>query len=151
MTPATTAEANARLIKDAYEAFARGDVVQAFAAFAQDILWHVPGRGRCREIIGDTLKWVASFKNSWSYPPARLEFRSTTCFRRGIESSCYAPKAPSAVVEVGHRRKFMSGPSRMVTRRFSGSTKGTNRRKTSSGQGRSDSSAADYPLTLEWP
>jgi ketosteroid isomerase-like protein len=45
MTPATTAEANARLIKDAYEAFARGDVVQAFAAFGQDILWHVPGRG----------------------------------------------------------------------------------------------------------
>ena len=45
MTPATTAESNARLIKDAYEAFARGDVFQAFAAFAQDILWHVPGRG----------------------------------------------------------------------------------------------------------
>jgi ketosteroid isomerase-like protein len=45
MTAATTAEANAALIKGAYEAFARGDVAQAFAAFAEDILWHVPGRG----------------------------------------------------------------------------------------------------------
>ena len=45
MTGATTAEANAALIKGAYEAFARGDVAHAFAAFAEDILWHVPGRG----------------------------------------------------------------------------------------------------------
>jgi uncharacterized protein len=42
---ATTTEANAALIKGAYEAFARGDVAQAFAAFAENILWHVPGRG----------------------------------------------------------------------------------------------------------
>jgi uncharacterized protein len=42
---ATTAEANAALIKGAYEAVARGDVAQAFAAFAENILWHVPGRG----------------------------------------------------------------------------------------------------------
>ena len=45
MTAATTAESNAALIKDTYEAFARGDVAQVFAAFAGDILWHVPGRG----------------------------------------------------------------------------------------------------------
>ena len=45
MTGATTAEANAALIKGAYDAFARGDVAQAFAAFDKDILWHVPGRG----------------------------------------------------------------------------------------------------------
>ena len=45
MTGTTTAEANAALIKGAYEALARGDVAQAFAAFAEDILWHVPGRG----------------------------------------------------------------------------------------------------------
>lgn len=40
-----TAEDNAALIKSAYEAFARGDVAQAFSAFAPDIFWHVPGRG----------------------------------------------------------------------------------------------------------
>ena len=45
MTAAMSAEDNATLIKSAYEAFARGDVAQAFAAFAPDILWHVPGRG----------------------------------------------------------------------------------------------------------
>jgi hypothetical protein len=43
-------------------------------------------------------------------------------------------EAQSAAVEVGHRRKFTSGPSGITTRRFSGSTKATNRLKTSSGQ-----------------
>src|SRR5262249_28674879 len=44
-TTATTAEANGALIRGAYDAFARGDVQGALAAFAEDILWHVPGRG----------------------------------------------------------------------------------------------------------
>jgi uncharacterized protein len=38
-------QANAELITGAYEAFSRGDVKSAFAAFADDIFWHVPGRG----------------------------------------------------------------------------------------------------------
>jgi ketosteroid isomerase-like protein len=42
---ATVAEDNAALIGSAYAAFARGDVPAAFAIFADDILWHVPGRG----------------------------------------------------------------------------------------------------------
>jgi ketosteroid isomerase-like protein len=45
MTGAASAEANAALIKGAYDAFSRRDVAQAFAAFGKDILWHVPGRG----------------------------------------------------------------------------------------------------------
>jgi len=36
---------NAVLIKRGYDALARGDVQDAFAIFAEDILWHVPGRG----------------------------------------------------------------------------------------------------------
>ena len=40
-----TAEANAALIKSAYDAFSRGDIPSAMAAFADDIFWHVPGRG----------------------------------------------------------------------------------------------------------
>ena len=39
------AQANAALIKSAYEAFSRGDTQSVFAVFAEDILWHVPGRG----------------------------------------------------------------------------------------------------------
>ena len=39
------APSNAALIKNGYEAFARGDLQGAFAVFAEDILWHVPGRG----------------------------------------------------------------------------------------------------------
>lgn len=33
------------LIRRGYEAFSRGDVEGALAVFADDILWHVPGRG----------------------------------------------------------------------------------------------------------
>jgi hypothetical protein len=39
------AKANAALIRGAYEAFSRGDIPGAMAAFAEDIFWHVPGRG----------------------------------------------------------------------------------------------------------
>ncbi len=39
------AQANAALIKSAYDAFSRGDTQSVFAVFADNILWHVPGRG----------------------------------------------------------------------------------------------------------
>ena len=45
MTEADTAQANGALIASAYDAFSRGDVHGAIAAFAEDIFWHVPGRG----------------------------------------------------------------------------------------------------------
>jgi uncharacterized protein len=41
----TAAQANAVLIKSAYDAFSRGDTQSVFAIFAENILWHVPGRG----------------------------------------------------------------------------------------------------------
>jgi ketosteroid isomerase-like protein len=44
MTEAATARANAAMIGSAYDAFSRGDVDGAFAVFAEDILWHIPGR-----------------------------------------------------------------------------------------------------------
>jgi len=40
-----TAEANRRLIEDAYAAFGKGDIPIVFQALDPDILWHVPGRG----------------------------------------------------------------------------------------------------------
>ena len=45
MTVTEQAEANRTLIEAAYDAFARGDVPTALAAFSDDIRWHVPGRG----------------------------------------------------------------------------------------------------------
>jgi ketosteroid isomerase-like protein len=36
---------NAALIRSGYEAFASGDIEGVLAVFADDILWHVPGRG----------------------------------------------------------------------------------------------------------
>jgi ketosteroid isomerase-like protein len=41
----TAAQANVALIKNAYDAFSRGDTKSVFAVFAENILWHVPGRG----------------------------------------------------------------------------------------------------------
>ena len=42
-TPPPTA--NAVLIRNAYDAFSRGDIDAVMAIFARDIVWHVPGRG----------------------------------------------------------------------------------------------------------
>ncbi len=41
----STAEANKALILSGYEAFKRGNIQGVFGLFAEDILWHVPGRG----------------------------------------------------------------------------------------------------------
>ena len=42
-TDATTANAN--LVRSCYDAFTRGDIESVLAVLAEDILWHVPGRG----------------------------------------------------------------------------------------------------------
>ena len=44
MEEPTTTKVNADLIRSAYDAFSRG-VAGAFAVFAKDIRWHIPGRG----------------------------------------------------------------------------------------------------------
>ena len=41
----SAAKANAGLIRRSYAAFARGDVAAVLATLAEDVLWHVPGRG----------------------------------------------------------------------------------------------------------
>ena len=41
----TIAQTNQALIERAYEAFARGDIPTVLEVLADDILWHVPGRG----------------------------------------------------------------------------------------------------------
>jgi uncharacterized protein len=42
---ASKTAANQQLIERAYAAFGRGDVPTVLASMADDILWHVPGRG----------------------------------------------------------------------------------------------------------
>jgi len=41
----TPTDANAELIRTGYEAFSRGDIPTVLTLLAEDILWHVPGRG----------------------------------------------------------------------------------------------------------
>lgn len=45
MANMNAAESNAALIISGYEAFSRGDIQSVLAVFAEDISWHVPGRG----------------------------------------------------------------------------------------------------------
>jgi ketosteroid isomerase-like protein len=44
-TETAAATDNGTLIRSAYDAFSRGDLQGAIATFAEDIFWHVPGRG----------------------------------------------------------------------------------------------------------
>jgi ketosteroid isomerase-like protein len=41
----SAAKANADLIRRGYAAFTRGDIAAVLAILAEDVLWHVPGRG----------------------------------------------------------------------------------------------------------
>jgi len=41
----SAAKANGDLIRRSYTAFARGDIAAVLAILAEDVLWHVPGRG----------------------------------------------------------------------------------------------------------
>lgn len=73
--PASTAAANAELIRRAYDAFARGDIPTVLETLDSEIIWHVPGRsplsgdyrghpgvleffGRCHERSTGTLRVV---------------------------------------------------------------------------------------------
>jgi ketosteroid isomerase-like protein len=39
-----TGQDNAKLIQGGYEAFGKGDIPAVLALFAEDIVWHIPGR-----------------------------------------------------------------------------------------------------------
>ena len=64
---------NVQILRDGYDAFARGDIPATLAIFDEDITWHVPGRSplsgdyeghagvldffaRCQDLSGGTLK-----------------------------------------------------------------------------------------------
>ncbi len=70
------AHPNAALIREAYDAFAGGDLSRVLGVLADDVTWHVPGRsplsgehkghqgvldffGRCQELSGGTLRVAA--------------------------------------------------------------------------------------------
>jgi ketosteroid isomerase-like protein len=138
MAEAAMAPSNAALIKSGYDAFARGDLQGAFAVFAEDILWHVPGRGPLsRDYRGHDECWDFS-STSWNYPTARSAFRLTTSWPRLTEWSCSAPRVRSAAVEAGPHRRSTFGRSKMDEPPSSGSTRAISRPKTSSGRRRSN-------------
>jgi uncharacterized protein len=39
-----TAQENAQVIRNGYDAFGKGDIPTVLAMFADDIVWHIPGR-----------------------------------------------------------------------------------------------------------
>src|SRR5215831_7095332 len=105
MAEAAMAPANAALIKSGYDAFARGDLQGAFAVFAEDILWHVPGRGPLSRDYRGHAEVVGFFQHFMELSHARSAFRLTISWPRVTEWSCSAPRARSAAVEAGPLRR----------------------------------------------
>jgi len=109
MANMNAAESNAALIISGYEAFSRGDIQSVLAVFAEDILWHVPGRGPLsRDYRGHT-EVLGFFDISCGCLMAPSGFKSTKCLPRATGSSFCARKPHSAAVEVGLLRRFTCG------------------------------------------
>lgn len=73
------------LIGSAYDAFARGDIPTVLEVLAQDILWHVPGRGPLSRVSTTaTPRFSGSSSASWGYPKGHFGSSSTTCSPRVI-------------------------------------------------------------------
>ena len=105
-----TAEANAALIKSAYDAFSRGNIPSAMAAFADDIFWHVPGRGPLSRDYRGRAEVLGFSATSWSFPTARSGCRSMTCWPRATGWSCSAPRVHSVAAAAGRHRRSTFGP-----------------------------------------
>ena len=134
MTEAATAQSNAALIKNGYDAFARSDIQGAFAVFAEDILWHVPGRGPLSRDYRGHAEVLGFFQHFMELSHGTFRIQVDDILAKGSELSCYAQRVRSAAIEAGHHRKSTSGRSRTGEPAFSGSTKAISRPKTSSGR-----------------
>ena len=101
MTDVKEADANAALIRNGYDAFARGDVQGALAGFAQDILWHIPGRGPLsRDYRGHT-EVLGFFSHFMELSDGTFRIQADDILAKG--------ERRNAVDEAGHLRRFMSG------------------------------------------
>ena len=130
---ATIQETNRALIEGAYNGFAHSDIPAVLEVFADDILWHVPGRGVLSRTITATLEYSASSSISCNFPRARFGFRSGRCSRKATASSCWSRRARPAAVASGLRHKSTRGPSRTERPSSSGNSRATSRLKTNSG------------------
>ena len=79
----TEPENNAAMIVGAYEAFGRGDIPGALELFAEDISWHVPGRGPLsREYRGPT-EVLGFFNHFMQLSEGTFKIRIDEVFAKG--------------------------------------------------------------------
>jgi uncharacterized protein len=79
----TEAEHNAALIVGAYEAFDRGDIQSALEIFAEDISWHVPGRGPLSRDYRGQMEVLGFFDHFMELSEGTFKIRIEEVFARG--------------------------------------------------------------------
>jgi DNA-binding CsgD family transcriptional regulator/ketosteroid isomerase-like protein len=109
MTETAPAEANGALIQSAYDAFSRADIQGAIATFAEDIFWHVPGRGALARDYHGRAEVLGFFAHFMELSGGRSGCRSMTSWPRATASSCSVPRAPGAAAAPGRHRRSTSG------------------------------------------
>ena len=106
----TAAEANAALILSGYVAFGRGDIPSALAVFAEDIFWHVPGRGPLsRDYRGHT-EVLGFFEHFMRLSDGTFRIQIDDVLPSVTGSSSPARKARGVAIEAGLLPRSTSGP-----------------------------------------
>ena len=103
------AEANAALITGAYDAFGRGDVQNVFAVLAEDIFWHVPGRGPLSRDYRGHAEVRGFFEHFMSLSKGTFRIKSTRFSPSATGSSYCARKPRSAPAKAGLLRMSTFG------------------------------------------
>jgi uncharacterized protein len=91
-----TAQDNAELIRSGYEAFGKGDIPAVVALWADDIVWHVPGRSPLAADYRGAQEVLGFF--------GQLQERSEGSFRLEVHDLTASDEHVVALVnEIGHR------------------------------------------------
>jgi ketosteroid isomerase-like protein len=137
MAEAATAPFYAALIKSGYDAFARGDLQGAFAVFAEDILWHIPGRGPLSRDYRGHAEVLGFFQHfmELSHRTFRIEIDDILAKGDRVVVLC-TESAQRGGRSWSTPQRSTFGPSRTDEPPSSGSTRAISRPKTSSGRRR---------------
>lgn len=91
-----TAQENAEIIRGGYEAFGKGDIPAVLALFADDVVWHIPGRSPLAGDYNGAQEVLGFF--------GQLQERSGGSFRLEMHDLLASDDHVVALInEVGHR------------------------------------------------
>lgn len=129
-----TVQSNAALIKSGYDAFARGDIQGAFAVFAEDILWHIPGRGPLSRDYRGHAEVLGFFQHFMELSHGTFRIQVDDILAKGDRVVVLCTESAQRGDRSWSSPQVHVWTSRMGEPASSGSTKAISRRKTSSGR-----------------